>query len=165
MMPRRNPRGCTFCPIETSGRPFVHDYGEMAGAFVDWRRVHMCARERSLPGRPGVGGRAFYEQLVLVHVLLIARVGDCGQQSFGDEPGRLLGRELEDRQRLIDFLARDQLAYQLELAWRDPDEAASRYGFHDCYNFPAYAPLAAAGGGAAGAAAAAGFTSPLRSPA
>src|SRR5208337_2138698 len=155
-------------PSKTSGRPLVHDYREMAGAFVDWRRVHMCAHERALPGRPGVGGREFYEQLVLVHVLLIARVGDCGEQSFGDEPGRLLGRELEDRQRVIDFLARDQLAHKLELARRDPDEAGSRYGFHDCYNFPAYA-LAAAGGGAAGAApgeaVAAGFTSPLRSPA
>src|ERR1700722_15490516 len=131
MIPRRNPRGCTFCPImKTSGRPLVHDYREMAGAFMDRRRMHMRARERALPGRPGIGGRAFYEQLVLVDVLLIAGVGDGGEQSLRDEARRLLGRELENRQRLIDLLADDQLAYEMQLARRDSDEAGSRYGFH-----------------------------------
>src|SRR5260370_7801562 len=131
----------------------------MAGAFMDRRRMHMRARERALPGRPGVGGRAFYEQLVLIDVLLIAGVGNRGEQRLRDEARRLLGRELEDRQRLIDLLADDQLAHKMQLARRDSDEAGSRYGFHDFYYFPAYA-LAAAG--------AAGppdcFTSPLRSP-
>src|SRR5271167_889752 len=123
----------------------------MAGAFMDRRRMHMCARERALPGRPGIGGRAFYEQLVLIDVLLIARVGDRGKQRLRDEPRRLLGRELKDRQRLIDLLVDDQLAHELELARRNSDEAGSRYGFHGSYNFPAYALAAAGAAGAAGA--------------
>src|SRR5260221_4241923 len=132
----------------------------MAGAFMDRRRMHMCTRERALPGRPGVGGRVFYEQLVLIDVLLIAGVGNRGEQRLRDEARRFLGRELENRQRLIDSLADDQLAHKMQLARRDSDEAGSRYGFHDFYYFPAYA-LAAAG--AAGAADC--FTSTLRSPA
>src|SRR3984893_165078 len=99
MTPTRTPRGCTFCPIGSSGRPLVHDYREMAGAFMNRRRMHMCARERPLPGRPGIGGRAFYEQLVLVDVLLIASVGNRGEQSLRHEARRLFRRELENRQR------------------------------------------------------------------
>src|SRR5580704_19314423 len=163
MTPRRKPRGCTFCPIGPSGRPLVHDYREMAGAFMNRRRMHMCAHERPLPGRPGIGGRAFDEQLVLVDVLLIASVGNRGEQSLRDEARRLLGRELENRQRLIDFLTNDQLAYKMQLARRNSDEAGSRYGFHDSYNFPAYALAAAGAAGALGIDAA--LTSPLRSPA
>src|SRR4029077_17806489 len=78
----------------------------------------------------GIGGRTFDEQLVLVDILLVACIGNRGEQSFGNELGRLLGSELKNRQRVIDFLARDQLAHKLELARRDSDEAASRYGFH-----------------------------------
>src|SRR5580700_1682201 len=168
MIPRRKPRGCTFCPImETSGRPLVHDYREMAGAFMDRRCMHMRARQRSLPGRPGVGGRAFDEQLVLIDVLLIARVGNRREQRLRDEARRFLGRELENRQRLIDLLADDQLAHKMQLARRDSDEAGSRYRFHDSYNFPAYAfaPAGAAAGAAGADGIAAAFTSPLRSPA
>src|ERR1700691_5602240 len=122
----------------------------MAGAVMDRRRMHMRARQRALPGRPGIGGRTFNEQLVLVDVLLIAGVGNRGEQRLRDEARRLLGRELENRQRLIDFLVDDQLAHELELARRNSDEAGSRYGFHDSYNFPAYA-LAAAGAAGPGA--------------
>src|SRR5260221_12890650 len=108
----------------------------MAGAFMDRRRMHMCTRERALPGRPGVGGRVFYEQLVLIDVLLIAGVGNRGEQRLRDEARRFLGRELENRERLIDLLADDQFAHKMKLARRDSDEAGSRYGFHDYYNFP-----------------------------
>src|SRR5260370_39275567 len=94
---------------KTSGRPLVHDYREMAGAFMDRCRMHMRARDRPLPGRPGIGGRAFYEQLILVDVLLIAGVGNRGKKRLRYKARRLLGRELENRQRLIDFLADDQL--------------------------------------------------------
>src|SRR5260370_4185750 len=105
MIPRRKPRGCTFCPImETSGRPLVHDYREMAGAFMDRRRMHMRARQRSLPGWPGVGGRAFDEQLFLIDVLLIPRVGHPRAQRLPDEPRRLLWPERHNRQRLADLL-------------------------------------------------------------
>src|SRR3984957_2016879 len=145
-----------------SGRPPRPDYREMAGAFMNRRRMHMCARERSLPGRPGIGGRAFYEQLVLVNVLLIASVGNRGEQRLRDESRCLLGRELEDRQRLIDFLADDQLAHKMQLARRNSDEAGSRYGFHDSYNFSAYALAAAGEAGAMGIEDS--LTTPLRSP-
>src|SRR5260370_7299846 len=134
----------------------------MAGAFMDRRRMHMRARQRSLPGWPGVGGRAFDEQFVLIDVLLIARVGNRREQRLRDEARRLLGRELENRQRLIDLLADYQLAHKMQLARRNSDEAGSRYGFHDSYNFPAYA--FAAAGAAPPAAHSAFLTSPFAFP-
>src|SRR5712691_2487297 len=65
---------------DTSRSMFIDHDRQMAGALEDRRRVHMRTLERALPGRSGICGHTFDEQPVLIDVLLIARIGDRGEQ-------------------------------------------------------------------------------------
>jgi hypothetical protein len=75
----------------------------------------MRAHNRTLPGRPGIGQRAFDVQPILVHVLLIAGIGDRRELDLRDDLRALLWRELENRQSLVNFLTGDQLADEPKL--------------------------------------------------
>src|SRR5579864_1449781 len=96
-------------------RLLVDNYHQMAGALEDRRRVHKRALKRTLPGRPGIGHRPLHVKPIFIDILLIARVGNRREQGLADYSGASFRRELENRKRLVNFLARNQLAYEPEL--------------------------------------------------
>ena len=53
--------------------------------------MHMRTLHRSLPGRTGIRQRALDEESILVDVLLVARIGDRGEQGLGDDLRAFLG--------------------------------------------------------------------------
>ncbi len=65
----------------------------------------ICARcSESLPGRTGIRQRTLDKESILVDVLLVARIGDRGEQGLGEDLRAFFRRELENRQRLIHSL-------------------------------------------------------------
>src|SRR5437867_13056834 len=77
MTPRRNPFGCTFCPMLRFliSASLIHHHGEVAGTFANWCGAAVGSRDKSFQGCPAVHIRPFDVEHIRIDVLDVGGVG------------------------------------------------------------------------------------------
>src|SRR3954471_23012831 len=125
---RRKPVGWIFCPI--SFLASVSDgHVHVARGLDDAVAAALGARGESLQGRALLDVDGLDLQLVDVGAVVVLGVRDRGLQHLLDDDGALLLGEFQDVQRLVHFLAADQVGHEAALVDRQAHAAEDRFGF------------------------------------
>src|SRR5678815_2367822 len=137
MMPRRNPVGCVFCPMVFFLASVLvgDDHRQVAGAVVDPVGAAHRPRHPALGDRAAVDGDREDAQLVDPGVAprLVLGVGRRRLDRLRDDPGGLLGHEVEQADRVLDLLLADEGGHHPHLAGRHRDTANECACLHDYF--------------------------------